>query len=331
MKKYFPVYVRVPLLFGLFFLLVEWLVGGEGEKPAFMEYPQVLILLGLFLFALIAVEIVVASTNKILDRLMTPEERVAEKNKRFSDLPWVKSLMSKLTKTKGIQEESDVMMDHDYDGIKELDNELPPWWVGLFYVTIIFSVIYLLRFHVFDGDNQIVEYEKSVAEAQLQIEEYKKTAPDMLTADDAKYLTDEADLAAGKKLFDANCMACHKLDGGGSIGPNLTDDHWILGGGVKNIFHTISEGGRPGKGMVPWKNNFKPSEIEKLASYVISLNGTNPADAKGPEGDIIWSKADLEGGEATPAEESAPVSDVAPESGETSESEVVAPEADSEE
>ncbi|MFD0699551.1 cbb3-type cytochrome c oxidase N-terminal domain-containing protein [Myroides pelagicus] len=317
MKKFFPVYVRVPLLFALFFFAVEWLVGGDGEKPAFMEHPVVLILLGLFLFALIAVEIVASATNKILDRLMTPEERAAkeaETSLPFSQQPWVKKLMSKLTKTKTIQEEADVMMDHDYDGIKELNNELPPWWVGLFYVTIIFSVIYLLRFHVFDGDNQVVEYEKSVAEAQLQIEEYKKNAPDMLTADDAKYLTDPADLAVGKKLFDSNCMACHKIDGGGSIGPNLTDDHWILGGGIKNIFHTISEGGRPGKGMVPWKNNFKPSEIEKIASYVISLNGTNPADAKAPEGDIIWSKANLEEGaaDAAPAEESAPAEQVAP-------------------
>ncbi|MEC4117368.1 cbb3-type cytochrome c oxidase N-terminal domain-containing protein [Myroides phaeus] len=310
MKKFFPVYVRVPLLFAIFFFAIEWIIGGESGKPAFMEHPVVLILLGLFLFALIAVEIVASATNKILDRLMTPEERAAkakEESLPFAESPWVKRLMKKLTKTKEIHEESDIMMDHDYDGIKELDNDLPPWWVGLFYVTFIFAVIYLLRFHVFDGDSQVVEYEKEMIAAKEQVEEYKKTAPDMLTADQAVFSDDPAVLAAGKQLFDTNCAMCHKADGGGAIGPNLTDDHWILGGGMKNVFNTISEGGRPGKGMVPWKSNFKPSEIEKIASYVISLNGTTPAEAKAPEGDIIWSKAELanEGGEAeaAPAEE----------------------------
>ncbi|MEK6450723.1 MULTISPECIES: cbb3-type cytochrome c oxidase N-terminal domain-containing protein [unclassified Myroides] len=310
MKKFFPVYVRVPLLFAIFFFAIEWIIGGESDKPAFMEHPVVLILLGLFLFALIAVEIVASATNKILDRLMTPEERAAkakEESLPFAESPWVKRLMKKLTNTKEIHEESDIMMDHDYDGIKELDNDLPPWWVGLFYVTFIFAVIYLLRFHVFDGDSQVVEYEKEMIAAKEQVEEYKKTAPDMLTADQAVFSDDPAVLAAGKQLFDTNCAMCHKADGGGAIGPNLTDDHWILGGGMKNVFNTISEGGRPGKGMVPWKTNFKPSEIEKISSYVISLNGTTPAEAKAAEGDIIWSKADLatEGGEAdaAPAEE----------------------------
>lgn len=101
---------------------------------------------------------------------------------------------------------------------------------------------------------------------------------------------DSKSLQEGKNLFDVNCVACHKADGGGGIGPNHTDKYWINGGGFDNIYHTISEGGRPGKGMVPWKTNFKPVEIAKLASYVISLNGTSPAEPKDPEGDIIWTK-----------------------------------------
>lgn len=321
MKKFFPVYVRVPLLFAIFFFAIEWIVRGDSDKPAFIEHPVVLILLGLFLFALIAVEMVASATNKIMDRLMTPEER-AQKEKEaslpFSQSPWVKRLMQKLTSTKTIAQEGEVMMDHDYDGIKELDNELPPWWVGLFYVTVIFAVIYLLRFHVFDGDNQVAEFEKEMIAAKEQVEEYKKTAPDMLTADQAVFSDDAAVLAEGKKIFDTNCAVCHKPDGGGAIGPNLTDDHWILGGGMKNVFNTISEGGRPGKGMVPWKTNFKPSEIEKIASYVLSLNGTTPAEGKPAEGDIIWSKAELSGdkaAEAAPATEEAPAptEEVAPE------------------
>lgn len=313
MKKFFPVYVRVPLLFAIFFFAIEWIIGGDSDKPAFMEHPVVLILLGLFLFALIAVEIVASATNKILDRLMTPEEKAAkakEESRPFAESPWVKKMMQKLTNTKEIHEEGEIMLDHDYDGIKELDNDLPPWWVGLFYVTFIFAVIYLLRFHVFDGDSQVAEYEKEMIAAKEQVDEYKKTAPDMLTADQAVFSDDASVLAAGKQLFDTNCAVCHKVDGGGAIGPNLTDDHWILGGGMKNVFNTISEGGRPGKGMVPWKGNFKPSEIEKLASYVISLNGTAPAEAKAPEGDIIWSKAELgsEGEESATTEENSEAS-----------------------
>lgn len=310
MKKYFPVYVRVPLLFLLFYVLVEWVAGGTAQRPAFVDHPAVLILLGLFLFALIAVEIVALATNRVLRRLMTPEE-IAEKeredNLSFADRPWVKRLMQKMTRTKGISDENELLLEHDYDGIKELDNELPPWWVGLFYITVIFSVVYLLRFHVFGGDNQIVEYEKSVAIAKEQIEEYRKTAADLISADEAQYLTDESSLAAGKKIFEMNCVACHQADGGGGIGPNLTDDHWILGGGVKNIFHTIAKGGRPGKGMVDWEKTLKPSEIEKVTSYVISLNGTTPASPKEAEGDIIWSKAELDGasGDAAEATESA--------------------------
>lgn len=297
MKKYFPVYVRVPLLFVLFYVLVEWVAGGTAQRPAFVDHPAVLILLGLFLFALIAVEIVASATNKVLNRLMSPEEIAAKEaldNLSFADRPWVKKMMQKMTRTTAMSDEKELLMDHDYDGIKELDNELPPWWVGLFYVTVIFSVVYLLRFHVFGGDNQIVEYEKAMAIAKEQIEEYKKTAADLISAEDAQYLTDEASLAAGKKIFEMNCVACHQADGGGGIGPNLTDDHWILGGGVKNVFHTISEGGRPGKGMVDWKKTLKPSEIEKVTSYVISLNGTTPASPKEAEGDIIWSKAELD-------------------------------------
>ncbi|MBW3519474.1 cbb3-type cytochrome c oxidase N-terminal domain-containing protein [Flavobacterium sp. NKUCC04_CG] len=315
MKKYFPVYVRVPVLFALFFLALEYGID-SGEQPAFMEYPIVLVLLFLFLFALIAVEIVAAATDKVMNRLMTEEER-AEKvrleNRPFTESEFYKKVMKKLTRTKGIDEEGTLLLDHDYDGIKELDNELPPWWVYLFYATIVFAVVYMARFHMFNGDNQTAEFDKEMLAAQLAVEEYKKTAPDMLTVDQVVFLDDAADLAAGKALFETNCVVCHRADGGGGIGPNLTDDHWILGGGIKNVFNTIMEGGRDGKGMVAWKGSIKPSDIAKIASYVLTLQGTNPADAKDAEGEIWVDKT-----EATPAEtpavevatDSVPVTDI---------------------
>ena len=196
------------------------------------------------------------------------------------------SIMKKLTRSKEIEEEHDVMLDHDYDGIKELDNVLPPWWVNLFYLTIIFAFVYLVRFHVFNDYDQASEFETEMAIAKAEVEKYKLTAPDLMNKEKVTLLTDAAALAEGKSIFEAKCVACHKSDGGGSIGPNLTDNHWILGGGIKNVFNTIMEGGREGKGMVPWKTEIKPSDIQKVASYVLSLQGTNPKDGKTPEGDV---------------------------------------------
>lgn len=289
MKRFFPVYVRVPLLFLIFFVLVEYFVD-SGDKPAFIEYPSVLLLLGLFLFVLIAVEIVTASVNKVVTALMTPEER-AEKERQenlpLSEKSGFKKLMKILTRTRPQSEEALIVLDHDYDGIKELDNDLPPWWVYLFYGTIIFGVIYLAKYQIFGADNQIQELNKEMAAAKIQVEEYKKNAPDLLTADQVTLLTDPSDLAAGKKIFESNCVACHRADAGGGIGPNLTDQYWILGGDIKDVFNTVMEGGRDGKGMVSWKAQIKPADIQKVASYILSLQGSNPPDAKAPEGDLF--------------------------------------------
>ena len=132
--------------------------------------------------------------------------------------------------------------------------------------------------------------------AEKKVEEYNKTAPDLMNKEKVTLLTDAAAVAEGKAIFTTNCVLCHKADGGGAIGPNLTDQNWILGGGIKNLFNTITEGGRPGKGMVAWKESLKPTEIQKVASYVLSLQGTKPAGGKAPEGDV-WK----EDGAAKPA------------------------------
>lgn len=301
MKKYFPAYVRVPLLFFVFYGIIEFAVD-SGDRPAFISNPYILILLAFFLFLLIVLETVGGAVKQVLFRLMTPEER--EEKERLDNLPlkeheWYKKLMKKLTKTKPIDEEHELVMNHEYDGIKELDNDLPPWWTYLFYATIIFSVVYLAKYELFGGDTQIDEYNKKMELARIQIEEYKKTAPDLLTADQVTVLTEPADIAAGQALFETNCVACHKADGGGSIGPNLTDEYWILGGSIKDIFNTIMEGGRDGKGMIAWKQQIKPSDIQKISSYIITLQGTNPPDAKAPEGDKYVQEATQEEGATT--------------------------------
>lgn len=288
MKKIIPSYVRVPLIFAIVMAAMEYFID-SGDKPAFIEYPMVSLFLGVFLFLLIAIEIVVSAVDKVTYHLLTDEQKKQLDQAQsipFTESKFYQNLVQKLTRSKEIEEEHDVLLDHDYDGIKELDNVLPPWWVYLFYATIVFAFVYLIRFHIYDDYNQKEEFETEMALARAQVKQYQLTAPDLLDKEKVTLLTDATSLAEGKNLFEVSCIACHKPDGGGSIGPNLTDEYWILGGGIKNVFNTIMEGGREGKGMVPWKATIKPSQIQKVASYVLSLQGTNPPNAKAPEGDV---------------------------------------------
>ncbi|MDY0090234.1 MAG: cbb3-type cytochrome c oxidase N-terminal domain-containing protein [Flavobacteriaceae bacterium] len=301
MKKLIPSYVRVPLIFFLVMGAMEYFID-SGEKPAFIEYPMVGLFLIVFLFLLIAIEIVIGAVDNVTYHLLSEEQKkqLEEANSlHFTETKFYKYWENKLTSSKSIEEETDVMLDHDYDGIKELDNVLPPWWVGLFYITVIFAVVYMVRFHIIKDYTQEEEFQREMEIARVEVEKYKLTAPDMLDKESVVLLTDATSLAQGKSIYDINCVACHKPDGGGSIGPNLTDEYWILGGGIKNVFNVIMEGGRDGKGMVSWKSIIKPADIQKVASYVLTLQGTNPPDAKEAEGDK-WVD---EGAEAEASEE----------------------------
>ena len=288
MKKLIPAYLRVTLIFFAVLGAMEYFID-SGDKPAFIKFPMVSLFLFVFLFLLIAIEITVKAVDTITYQLLTEEQKakLAETtNISFKDSSWYKNLMKKLTKTVPIENEGQLLLDHDYDGIKELDNNLPPWWVYLFYACIIFAVVYLVRFEIMGADNQEMELKKEMAQAQIDIAEYKKTAPDLMDEKTVTLLTNPADLAAGKAIYTANCVACHRTDAGGQIGPNLTDDQWILGGGIKNVFHTLVNGGRDGKGMISWKATLKPKQMQEVASYVLSLKGSNPKDPKAPEGEI---------------------------------------------
>lgn len=274
-------------LFG--YLFVNY-IGSTGDTSIFVEQPWLWAVLAIVVLIYIAIEISLGALEHVLYRTLPEEakakydeERALAASNRFK---WFKTTYKKLLGSKPIEKEGEIILDHNYDGIRELDNKLPPWWVYGFYATIIFAAIYLVRFELFDDYNQVDEYEAAVAQAKIDIEEYKKTAKDLVDVNTVQLLTEVSDLNAGKSIFEGNCVACHKASGGGGIGPNLTDDHWLLGGGIKNVFNTISEGGRPGKGMVAWKADLKPSEMAQVASYVLSLHGSNPPDGKEPEGDI---------------------------------------------
>lgn len=208
------------------------------------------------------------------------EEIPVKKEKDVS--AWAK-IKEHLSGAAPIEKEGEILMEDDYDGIKELDNKVPPWFNYLFYATIIFGIYYMLNYHVFKtGKLQAQEYQEEMQAAATQKAELMKTGA-LLNEDDVTLLKDPASLSAGKNIFKNNCVPCHGPEAGGVVGPNLTDDYWIHGGGIKNVFKTIKYG-VPAKGMITWMNQLNPKQIQEVASYVISLHGTHPANAKPPQG-----------------------------------------------
>lgn len=186
-----------------------------------------------------------------------------------------------------MEKEKDILMDHNYDGIRELDNVLPPWWVGMFYVTIVFGVLYIGYQHFSDnGISSAQEYEMAMEDAKKEVRAYLAKQSDAVDETSVTLLTDETDLGIGASIFQTKCTPCHGQYGeGNSIGPNLTDKYWLHGGGIKNVFTTIKYG-VPEKGMISWKSQIRASDMQKVASYILSLQGSNPPNAKDPQGDL---------------------------------------------
>lgn len=307
MKNMSPWWIRLPLIFFIIFGLMEYFID-SGEKPAFIEYPITQFFLLMVLLILVAIELILKSIENVMFQTLSEEGKeryLASKSKQW-EWSWGKKMYQKLLGSKPIEAEVEIILDHNYDGIKELDNKLPPWWVYLFYATIFFGVIYLIRFEIYGDYDQDLEYELEVAAAQAEIEAYKKTAKDLVDVNTVELLTEASDISAGKSIFETNCVVCHMADGGGGIGPNLTDEYWILGGGIKNVFNTISEGGRAGKGMVAWKQSLKPAEMAQVASYLLTFQGTTPANPKAAEGDL-WVDENAPKQEVSPEEEAVPV------------------------
>jgi cytochrome c oxidase cbb3-type subunit 3 len=177
---------------------------------------------------------------------------------------------------------------HDYDGIEELNNPLPKWWLATFYGTIVFAMIYYGYFQLGPGASS----EETLARRMEKVTEAQAAATAALSAGDEDYdvsamLADEAVLAVGKARYMETCLACHGENGEGSVGPNLTDDYWIYSrGGMPGILASIRSG-FPDKGMPPWGPIIPAEEHAPVAVYVISLRGTDPPNAKAPDGQFI--------------------------------------------
>ncbi|MBK7408470.1 MAG: c-type cytochrome [Saprospirales bacterium] len=258
---------------------------------------------GTFMLALAAVVILAAigTLYRLLNAMIKVKqieiyqekglEAYLEEAKKPGESLWSR-LYKRWTNVVPIEKEQDVLFDHEYDGIRELDNSLPPWWVAMFYITIAFAAVYMSYYHFFGmGAGSKEQYEQEMDQAEKAVAEFRSLQADQINEDNVTALTDEADLSVGQAIFQVNCVACHGANGEGGVGPNMTDQYWINGGGIKNVFKTITYG-VPEKGMISWKTQLRSSEIQKVASYILTLQGTNPPNPKEPQGELYQGETD---------------------------------------
>ena len=212
--------------------------------------------------------------NQFIEMVRPPQKQVESVS--------LKKINALLTDAVAIEEEHTILMQHEYDGIRELDNNLPPWWVWGFFATIFFAIVYLFNYHVFkSSDLQYKAYDKEMAQAKKDIDAYLSKMAMNVDETNATLLTDQGALSSGKALFDANCVVCHNPKGEGNIGPNLTDDSWIYGPDVKDLFKTIKYG--TPNGMPEHQSKLNPVQLQQVASYILSLPYTKGKEPQGKE------------------------------------------------
>lgn len=200
---------------------------------------------------------------------------------------WLSRMYKKWTAAVPVEQEADVLLHHDFDGIRELDNKLPPWWVGLFYITILWAGVYLFYYHFTDmGPSSHEEYLAEVKAGEEQAAAFLAKQANLIDENTVTLLSDEESLAKGKAIFLSTCAACHGQQGEGGVGPNMTDNYFIHGGRIQDYFKVIKYG-VPEKGMISWQSQIRPLEMQQVASYMLNLVGTTPPNPKEPQGTLM--------------------------------------------
>ena len=254
------------------------------------------ILLGVLLIFTLVLFVVVLNIFGLLKKLNSGISGTA-----VAEVEEETSFWKGLTNAVPIAKEETVMLEHSYDGIRELDNHLPPWWLGLLYSSIVFAVVYLLNYHVWHwSPSQEQEYTLSVEEGKKEMEAYQAKMGESIDEKSVALLTDAKTIGNGKAIYAEKCVACHGAAGEGGVGPNLTDEYWLHGGTINNIFGVVKNG-VPEKGMIAWKATLKPAQIQEVSNYILTLQGTNPANPKAPQGPKATAAAVAAGTDSTQA------------------------------
>lgn len=259
-----------------------------GVLEQFSSTFWMLVMVDLFLALVIIAQLRIF--NKLIEALREKdapkEEPEVEVVARPQESVVMKKIMKMLTKSVPVEKEEEVLTDHEYDGIRELDNVLPPWWVAMFYATILFSFVYLIHYHVLGtGDLQIAEYEKEVKEGQEEVAAYLALAGEQVDENNVTLVTDASRLSNGEKIYFQHCVTCHGQQGEGGVGPNFTDAYWIHGGSINDLFTTVKYG-VPSKGMISWRQQLSPKDMQDVSSFILTFQGTDPPNQKEPEGEL---------------------------------------------
>lgn len=204
----------------------------------------------------------------------------------------------------------DLLLEHEYDGIKEYDNPMPKWWLYGFYASIVYALLYVLRIPGTGGNESVLaEYRADSAAAAAVFAQQEATKPTMGDAELVALAGDAEAVHEGQEIFAKMCASCHRADGGGMIGPNLADSAWIHVTAAREIVKLVAEG-VPAKGMPAWQAVLKPDEVNQVSAYVLSLQGSGPANGKAPQGTVVA----LPGAKGVPAatDGAAPAAGAAP-------------------
>ncbi len=265
----------IAVLLFLFFLSSPIVAGTGAESASGLEsIIKILVAVTAFLVALMMWLVLVYSEKG--------EEKQAKTTNEESVL---KKLWFLLNQRPAIDEEQKLLLDHDFDGIKELNNKIPPWFIIIFYISIIWAVYYMVDYHILGtGNVQEEEYLAEVQAAELEMEILNKSGA-LIDENTVTVLDDAGALANGKDIYVKNCAACHGMNGEGMVGPNFTDDYWIHGNKISDLFKTIKYG-VPQKGMISWQTQLDPTQMQEVASYILTMRGTNPPNPKAPEGEL---------------------------------------------
>lgn len=247
----------------------------------------ILLILGVVLFVIVLLLILMIYLMNFMSTILKKENPELANEPSWWDSFKERFVTGKLDEVGGKAEKAKMMQDHSYDGITELDNFMPPWLQWVFIGTIGFAVVYFVNYTVLgNGPTGVEEYEEELRLEAIAAE-YRK-ANMLASIDESSVVFDEssAALSAGKTIFQNNCAACHAADGGGGVGPNLTDEYWLHGGSIQEVFKVVKYGVVE-KGMIPWQDQLSPEEMQQVSSFILTLVGTTPANPKEPQGELF--------------------------------------------